>query len=103
MARNEHFIIGLINALGVIFFLGGIFFDYYGFMEGLFVLIAVSVLSNFLRPYLSSPSKKKRTQERVKAKSQTKAAIGKPFCIQCGEKLDRSDDYCPSCGTLNEN
>ena len=103
MASNEHFVIGLINALAVIFFLGGIFLDYYDFMLGLFVLIAVSVLSNYLRPYLTrSPSKRRNIQERVRAKSQTKEEKIN-FCIQCGEKLDRSDDYCPSCGTLNEN
>ena len=100
MVKNEHFLIGLINALAVIFFLGGIFLDYYDFMVGLFVIIAASIFTSFLRPYLRT-TKKESTPSREDQIKPSKTAT--MFCIKCGSELGQDDEYCPSCGTLNEN
>ena len=101
MAKNEHFIIGLLHTLSVIFFLGGIFLDYYDFTAGLFVLIAVSIFTNFLRQHMRDKPRKENI-EKERTQSQTKEQAIKTFCIQCGAKLE-GEEYCPSCGTFNDN
>jgi hypothetical protein len=107
MVKNEHFVLGLLHTLAVIFFLGGIFLDYYAYMTGLFVLIAVSVFTRFLRPHMSSgkPSKitKKTSIGAVNPQKPAKVKGNNAFCIKCGAQLEIEDEYCPSCGTLNEN
>ena len=103
MVKNEHFAIGLLHTLSVIFFMGGIFLDYYSFMTGLFVLIAVSILTNFLRQQTTrSKPKKKFSSYNTTTQKSTKVNGSNAFCIHCGVKLSNDDEYCPSCGSLNE-